>query len=254
MTPYQYTYQNPIRYIDPTGMSAEDADGVEWTGVEKNKDGTYTVVAGQADNDKGIYVMENGKRTGETIGKSFTEYSFHEEDGSAVVGAIINPNDTSGINFMNNEIINNQDLTLDGYMKNATGGGIYDFKRRDENGAPLSNNDPRFGDRPYHYRGMLFQGVDGFPEDGTTTFASARDFGNASAGYVAGRRGIPWKAARTAFDGLQTAQDNNWRTGRWQVEGQPTQRAERAGHNVGIREFKEKQVQPAIISFPSFRY
>ena len=23
MTPYQYTYQNPIRYTDPTGMSAE---------------------------------------------------------------------------------------------------------------------------------------------------------------------------------------------------------------------------------------
>ncbi|WP_375762805.1 hypothetical protein [Apibacter muscae] len=27
MTPYQYTYQNPIRYIDPTGMSAEDGGG-----------------------------------------------------------------------------------------------------------------------------------------------------------------------------------------------------------------------------------
>jgi RHS repeat-associated protein len=24
MTPYQYTYQNPVRYIDPTGMSGED--------------------------------------------------------------------------------------------------------------------------------------------------------------------------------------------------------------------------------------
>ena len=24
MTPYQYTYQNPVRYIDPTGMAAED--------------------------------------------------------------------------------------------------------------------------------------------------------------------------------------------------------------------------------------
>ena len=26
MTPYQYTYQNPVRYIDPTGMAAEDPD------------------------------------------------------------------------------------------------------------------------------------------------------------------------------------------------------------------------------------
>jgi len=27
MTPYQYTYQNPVRYIDPTGMAAEDPQG-----------------------------------------------------------------------------------------------------------------------------------------------------------------------------------------------------------------------------------
>ncbi|MFA7616559.1 MAG: hypothetical protein WCY16_08270 [Weeksellaceae bacterium] len=27
MTPYQYTYQNPIRLIDPTGMSGEDPQG-----------------------------------------------------------------------------------------------------------------------------------------------------------------------------------------------------------------------------------
>src|SRR5690606_23687375 len=27
MTPYQYTYQNPINLTDPTGMAAEDNDG-----------------------------------------------------------------------------------------------------------------------------------------------------------------------------------------------------------------------------------
>ena len=28
MTPYQYTYQNPVRYIDPTGMAAEEVDDI----------------------------------------------------------------------------------------------------------------------------------------------------------------------------------------------------------------------------------
>src|SRR5690554_4594142 len=27
MTPYQYTYQNPVNLVDPTGMAAEDNDG-----------------------------------------------------------------------------------------------------------------------------------------------------------------------------------------------------------------------------------
>ena len=34
MTPYQYTYQNPVRYIDPTGMAAESGD--DWIRGTKN--------------------------------------------------------------------------------------------------------------------------------------------------------------------------------------------------------------------------
>ncbi|MFV0305102.1 MAG: hypothetical protein ACK5IC_06455 [Moheibacter sp.] len=72
MTPYQYTYQNPVRYIDPTGMSGEDwvkgqngkmiydervkdqataekyYAGSEYYGYgqEKNSDGTTTTYGG----------------------------------------------------------------------------------------------------------------------------------------------------------------------------------------------------------------
>lgn len=38
MTPYQYTYQNPVRYIDPTGMAAVDND---WDNPVYGSDGTY---------------------------------------------------------------------------------------------------------------------------------------------------------------------------------------------------------------------
>src|SRR5690554_1826888 len=51
MTPYQYTYQNPVRYIDPTGMAAEDPPtkanrnnhNFEVGGKWVDKTGTYTV-------------------------------------------------------------------------------------------------------------------------------------------------------------------------------------------------------------------
>jgi len=39
MTPYQYTYQNPVRLIDPTGMAGEESDG--W-GKKTREDGKST--------------------------------------------------------------------------------------------------------------------------------------------------------------------------------------------------------------------
>ncbi len=213
-------------------------------------------MAGKADNDKKIYVMKDGERTSEVIGESLTEYSFHGEDGQAILGAVINPNDTSGIDFLNNEIIDIPYLNLAYYMKNATGGGKYDFKTRgiDEDLSEEKKNQ-------YKYRGVLFQGVRGFSQGsagGTTTFASARDIGNLGAGYVAGSNGMPWDVARLGFDGLETKQKYNsfnpikWRS--WEVEGQPTYRAERVGHNAGMRIFKQKLLLSAFRSFPNFIY
>ena len=52
----------------------------------------------------------------------------------------------------------------------------------------------------YKYRGMSI-GKDGF---GKPLITSARDIGNMSAGIVAAKNGIPWSAARIAFDGYQS--------------------------------------------------
>jgi hypothetical protein len=43
--------------------------------------------------------------------------------------------------------------------------------------------------------------------NGSITYASARDGGNIAAGYIAARNGIPWQAARDAFDLYQGSRE-----------------------------------------------
>lgn len=86
---------------------------------------------------------------------------------------------------------------------------------------------------------MPFEGIAGFgDQDGTvTTFASARDFGNVAAGFVAGNRGLSWGEARLGFDALESVQRLDIAS-----EGQPTQRAERTGYNTGLKFYGQRQI------------
>ena len=234
MTPYQYTYQNPVRYIDPTGMAPEDLE------VTKLKDGTYRVVGGSANADKNIYVVQNGKKTGEVIGKMLTNYSFHSENGNAIKDAIIDPSDTSGINFLNTEIINDKKLTLQHYILNAGNNGTLDFKTRGVD-RQLDDNQRK----PLLYRGMLFQNVDDIDRGSITTFASARDIGNIAAGYVAGSRGFNWMETRIAFDTYQS-----YKSERLSIEGLPSQLAQKIGHSAGKNAFWQKFYTPKDKTIP----
>lgn len=178
----------------------------------------------KANADKNIYVVNSvGNRRGEVVGEMLTEYSFHNEDGSAVVSANINLNDQSGQNFMDNEIIGDDPGLVD-YMENATFGEKYDFKTRGINEQSEGMNRMQ-----YSYRGMKYNGK----------YASGRDIGNMGAGYVVGRKGLSWGATRAGFDALESYQQGGFAT-----EGQPTQRAQRYGFDAGssvFQKFKAKR-------------
>ena len=204
--------------MDPDGRS---------TWVINREDGTYEVIGGDVnDGDKNIYLYtkdNDGNYTvrGNSLGESMTEYSFFGESGEAIKGAIINPNDNSGTDFLNNEIIADDPHVLY-YMPNATGGKKYDFKRRD-----IENRPEGMETGQYHYRGMPLKDA-----DGNTVYGSARDVGNYGAGYVAGKTGLAWKTARMGFDLLESYQNRELST-----EGRPTQRAERLGYNAGKKQY-----------------
>ena len=214
---YAYCLNNPVKFKDPDGNHVE---------VTLNEENKYIVTGGALNNDKNIYIMEHGKRTGKILGKSLTKYSFFGGDNKVVVGAQIDMSDKSGQIFFDKDIVESK-IDVIYYMANATGGQKYDFKTL---GIKNRGNISR---TQYSYRGMPFT-----DENGNKFIASARDIGNYSAGYMAGISGQGWEASRAAFDALESVQMRKYST-----EAMVSQAAEKAGFDRGHKKYWQQQYE-----------
>ena len=209
---YTCLRSNPILWVDPNGDDPS-------TQVEENNDGTYTVVGGNSnDGDNGIYLRNEDGSNGKLIGYSATPESFYYSEKGTWHGTI-DPNDQSGRNFLNDQILT-ENPSLPYYLFRAYGGQDFDFKRDGTSGP----DDPKYDDPNYHYRGMPILK----PHNGVPIFASARDVGNIGAGLMAGLAGMSWNNARIGFDGLQSGQESHFTT-----ESSSTQFGQFLGFRIG---------------------
>ncbi|MDE5870506.1 MAG: hypothetical protein K2H22_00960 [Muribaculaceae bacterium] len=180
LSPYLYCNNNPVNAIDPDGKK---------TIVEGLGEGRYQVSGGELDNDLNIYL---GDENGPIIGMTTSNTSFYNSDkgkGEWAISSVIDLNDRSGAEFLNN--LETDTPNLANYMWNARGNHKFDFKNTNGTDQKIDNID--------QYRGMQI-GI----ENGLPLITSARDIGNIGAGYMAGVNGISWDNAVTAFDAYQT--------------------------------------------------
>ncbi len=193
--------------------------------MEKQSNGTYKVVGGNLnDGDLNIYIVSGGKRTGEILGKSLFIDSFYNYDAGAGWYGNIDVNSRQGMNFLQG--IYDKTPSLIEYTKNASDYNFKDAGKGNLKDADLLN---------HRYRGSKFS-------DGV--FASARDYGNIAAGYVAGFGGLSYSSTRSIFDAFQAGGNqgviHGYIHGNGQVDAPNSQRGQSYGWNIGNNAYLAK--------------
>jgi len=123
-TPYQYCYQNPVKYIDPTGMKAD------W-----HEDGNGNLVADKGDSAKtlGEYLNTTTEIATKIIGASelsTNEQGNVEEGATIALGYTIYPSSlTEDLGFLGNQIRDRagSDFSKEMFVRYWNGNGDYNM-------------------------------------------------------------------------------------------------------------------------------
>jgi RHS repeat-associated protein len=169
-SPYAWVMNNPLKYMDPTGMFSThtDEDGNVVAVFDDGDLGVYRHEGSRseaAENVKRNYSEDNkgagGERMGESLhALSFADQSLYNETGVVREARIKIDFGSSNLTDRVQEILNS-DPSLFDYFKKAGGGGDWDIKAHVSNGSKLYGK-----------------------------YASPRDAGNFTAGAVAQKSGL----------------------------------------------------------------